>query len=29
MVRGGSILALISIPLVATLGFYIATWVLP
>jgi len=28
MVRGGSILALLSIPLVATLGFYVATWVL-
>lgn len=28
MVRGGSILALVSIPLIATLGFYFATWVL-
>jgi sodium-dependent dicarboxylate transporter 2/3/5 len=28
MVKGGSILALVSIPLIATLGFYFATWVL-
>jgi sodium-dependent dicarboxylate transporter 2/3/5 len=28
MVRGGSILALFSIPLIATLGFYLASWVL-
>jgi sodium-dependent dicarboxylate transporter 2/3/5 len=28
MVKGGSILALLSIPLVATLGFYLASWVL-
>jgi len=28
MVEGGTILALLSIPLVATLGFYIASWVL-
>jgi hypothetical protein len=28
MVKGGSILALVSIPLIATLGFYLATWVL-
>ena len=28
MVKGGSILALLSIPLVATLGFYIANWIL-
>ncbi|MSV27126.1 MAG: hypothetical protein EXQ52_00010 [Bryobacterales bacterium] len=28
MVKGGTILALLSIPLVATLGFYVASWVL-
>lgn len=28
MVKGGSVLALLSIPLIATLGFYVATWVL-
>jgi sodium-dependent dicarboxylate transporter 2/3/5 len=28
MVKGGSILALLSIPLIATFGFYLASWVL-
>jgi hypothetical protein len=28
MIKGGTILALLSIPLVATLGFYVASWVL-
>ena len=28
MVKGGTILALLSIPLVATLGFYVANWIL-
>ena len=28
MVKGGAILALLSIPLVAVLGFYLGTWVL-